>query len=158
MWEAILRNPVKATFLFFPLLFITTVSQSQPDESYQSFIGASEGLSSPVELVSAPGDATGRLFIVEKAGTVRIWNGSNLLATPFLDISAIVLDNGERGLLSMAFHPQYQSNGYFFVYYNSNDGNITVARYHVSGDPNVAESAANPTTPINNHSKKFWES
>ena len=155
MWKAILRNPVKATFFFFPFLFITTVSQSQPDVSYQPFIDASKGLSSPIELVSAPGDATSRLFIVEKAGIVRIWNGSDLLPTPFLDISALVIADGERGLLSMAFHPQYQSNGYFFVYYNSNDGNITVARYQVSGDPNVAESAANPTTPLISIPKNF---
>ena len=148
MWATILRKSLKATFLFFLFLISTYVSQSQPDVSYQPFIGASEGLSSPIELVSAPGDATGRFFIVEKGGKVKIWNGSNLLATPFIDISALVSNNYEQGLLSMAFHPQYQSNGFFFVYYTNNDGDITVARYRVSADPNVAEPAANPTTPL----------
>ena len=146
MWRMILRNPVKATFLIFTFLFITTVSDSQPDVSYKPFISSSEGLSSPIELVSAPGDATGRLFIVEKSGTIRIWNGSNLLPNSFLDISSLVADDGERGLLSMAFHPQYQSNGFFFVYYTNTDGDITVARYHVSPNPNVAEPVASPTT------------
>jgi hypothetical protein len=114
MWKTILRYPVKATILS-ALLFHSTNIHSQPDLSYQPFIGASEGLVAPIELVSAPGDPPNRLFIVEKGGTIRIWNGSNLLADPFLDISSLVLDDGEQGLLSMAFHPQYQSNGHFFV-------------------------------------------
>ena len=148
MQFSILGNPVKVTFLVFLFLFIATVGQSQPDVSYQPFIGASEGLSSPIELVSAPGDATGRLFIIEKAGRVKIWNGSNLLSTPFIDISALVFNDGEMGLLSMAFHPQYQSNGFFFLYYNNSDKNITIARYKVSADPNIAIPDANPTTPL----------
>ena len=157
MWKIVLRNAIKSIFLFFLFLFITTVIQSQPavsyqqpDVSYQPYIGASEGLNSPIELVSAPGDATGRLFIVEKGGKVRIWNGSNVLAIPFLDISALISNREEQGLLSMAFHPQYKNNGVFFVYYTNNDGHITVARYKVSADPNVAEPTANPTTPLVN--------
>ena len=145
---------IKATFLFLSFLIIS-ITHSQPDVSYQPLIGASEGLSKPIELTSAPGDATGRLFIVEKAGRIRIWNGSNLLPNPFLDISDLVLDDGESGLLSMAFHPQYQSNGFFFVYYNNNDGDITISRYHVSSNPNVAESTANPATPLITISKPF---
>jgi len=155
MWRKILRNPVKATFLTFCFLFITTFSHSQPDVSYETFISSSEGLSLPIELVSAPGDGTGRLFIVEKAGIIKIWNGSNLLPAPFLDISSLVADDGERGLLSMAFHPSYQSNGFFFLYYNSNDGNITIARYHVSANPNVAEPAADPAIPLISIPKNF---
>ena len=155
MWNTILRNPVKATFLFLLFLFATAVSQSQPDVSYQPFIGADEGLSSPIELVSAPGDATGRLFIVEKAGTIKIWTGSNLLPDPFLDISSLVTNDGEMGLLSMAFHPQYQSNGFFFVYYNDNDGNITIARHHASSNANIAEPVASPVTTLISIPKKF---
>src|SRR5690606_13420582 len=144
----------KAT-IFFALSFHSTTSQSQPDLSYQPFIGASEGLVAPIELVSAPGDPPNRLFVVEKGGTIRIWNGSNLLPDPFLDISALVLGDGEQGLLSMAFHPQYQTNGYFFVYYNNNDGDITVARYHVSADPDIAEPGANPASPLISIPKNF---
>src|SRR5205085_5643708 len=113
------------------------------------------GLTSPIEVHTAPGDATNRLFIVEKAGIIRIWNGTSLLPVPFLDITGIVIDNDERGLLSMAFHPQYQTNGFFYVYYNDNSGNLTISRYHVSSNPNVAESAANPVTPLVSLPKPF---
>ncbi len=148
MQKIILHNRARVLVLFFIVFFITMVGLSQPDVSYQPVIGPSEGLSSPIELVTAPGDASGRLFIVEKAGRVKIWNGSNLLATPFIDISSLVLNSGERGLLSMAFHPQYQSNGFFFLYYYGNDNKITLGRYKVSSDPNIAESEADPGTPL----------
>src|SRR6202007_1792831 len=80
---------------------------------------------------------------------------SSLLSTPFLNISSLVVDNDERGLLSMAFHPLYQSNGFFFVYYNDNSGNLTISRYQVSGDPNVANGTATPVTPLVNIAKPF---
>src|SRR5262249_9273254 len=111
------------------------------------------GLSSPMEVVSAPGDPANRFFVVEKSGTIRIWNGTTLLATPFLDISGIVIDDGEHGLLSMAFHPQYQTNGFFFVYYNNGAGNVVVARYSVSGNPNVANAGS--ATPLISIPKPF---
>ena len=141
-----LCNPVKAAILFF--LFITTKVYSQPDISYQPIISASEGLASPLELVSAPGTASGRFFIVEKRGTIRIWNGSSLLPDPFLDIESRVKNSGEQGLLSMAFHPQYQTNGFFFVYYTNTDGDITIERYKVSDNANLAEADPNPSTPL----------
>ena len=154
MLKTLLPNLVKATLLFSCLL-TTLFIHAQPDVSYQPYIGASEGLAGPVELASAPGDASGRLFIVEKSGLIKIWNGSQLLGTPFLDISDDVLDDGERGLLGMAFHPQYQSNGFFFVYYNGNNGNINVARYHVSSNPNVAEPEPNPASPLISIAKSY---
>ncbi|HEX2627965.1 MAG TPA: PQQ-dependent sugar dehydrogenase, partial [Chitinophagaceae bacterium] len=115
MRKEILRY-VKATF---PLitLFLTTPLQSQPTIAYQSVVS---GVSQPIEVVTAPGDATGRLFIVGKAGVISIWNGTAL--STFLDISALVEDTGEHGLLSMAFHPNYASNGFFYVYHNNNAG------------------------------------
>jgi glucose/arabinose dehydrogenase len=79
-----------------------------------------------------------RLFITEQAGTIRIWDGTQLLATPFLSVAG-VSSGGERGLLSVAFHPRYAVNGLFFVYYTDASGNPTIARYHVSADPNVAD-------------------
>jgi glucose/arabinose dehydrogenase len=113
------------------------------------------GLNSPMEVHTAPGDATNRLFIVEKAGVIRIWNGTSLLGTPFLDISSLVVDNDERGLLGMAFHPDYQTNGYFFVYYNANSGNLTISRFQVSGNPDVANSTPNPASPLLSIAKPF---
>src|SRR5262245_45905247 len=78
--------------------------------------GAS-GLVSPVG-VADPGDGSGRLFIVEQGGTIRIWQNGALLPTPFLTIPADKLACCiERGLLAIAFHPDFATNGYFFVNY-----------------------------------------
>jgi glucose/arabinose dehydrogenase len=97
------------------------------------------GFTLPVALLD-PGDGTGRLFVVEKFGLIRIIQGGNLLDTPFLDINRKVGSQGnEQGLLGLAFHPYYAENGYFFVNYTDNDGNTVIARYKVSADPNIAD-------------------
>lgn len=101
------------------------------------------------------GDA--RLFIVERAGRIRILQGGVVLTTPFLDISSRVSTLGEGGLLSIAFHPQYASNGILFLYYTDLSNNIVVERHRASSNANVAEagpalviiSIAHPT--YNNH-------
>ena len=99
------------------------------------------GLQAPTFLTAPAGDS--RLFIVERAGRIRIVDNGNLLATPFLDISSRTSTDGERGLLSMAFHPQYASNGYFFLYYTDLIGNIIIERRQVSaGNPNLADALA----------------
>jgi glucose/arabinose dehydrogenase len=99
-----------------------------------------EGLSFPVFLTSPPGDA--RLFVVEKAGRIKIIKDAQILARPFLDIVGEVSSGGERGLLSVAFHPDYASNGRFFVYFTNLDGDIRIVEYDVSSDPDVAEPTA----------------
>ena len=116
-----------------------------------TLVVAASGLSSPVHLTSPPGD--GRLFIVQKGGAIKIVDDGTTLPTPFLDITSEVTSGGEKGLLSMAFHPDYETNGRFFVYYSSPDVPATcggeptcnhtsvVAEYGVSGDPNVASTA-----------------
>jgi glucose/arabinose dehydrogenase len=96
------------------------------------------GLQSPVHLAAPEGD--GRLFVVEQAGRIRVVESGGVSAVPFLDIRGIVGAGGERGLLSMAFHPDYSSNGFFYVYYTDGNGDTRVARYTVSSDPNVANS------------------
>lgn len=112
-----------------------------------SFIGHSqtiglelfaEGFTSPVEIAHA-GDS--RLFVVEQAGRIKILNADgSVTATPFLDISSIISSGGERGLLGLAFHPDYDDNGYFFVNYTNPAGNTVIARYSVSSsDPSVAD-------------------
>ncbi|MFZ4875972.1 PQQ-dependent sugar dehydrogenase [Janthinobacterium sp. Mn2066] len=96
------------------------------------------GLSSPIFLTAPPGDS--RLFIVERPGRIRIVANGALLAAPFLDISGLTTNDGERGLLSMAFHPQYASNGYFFLYYTNLAGDIVIERRQVSaGNANLAD-------------------
>lgn len=97
------------------------------------------GLVQPVALTHA-GDT--RLFITEQTGTIRVYDALGLRATPFLDIRSLVLSGGERGLLSVAFHPLYRDNGLFFVYYTNRNGDITIARYKVSSDPNRADPAS----------------
>ena len=96
------------------------------------------GLDAPIFLTAPPGDS--RLFILERPGRIRVLQNGNLLATPFLDISPLTTTSGERGLLSMAFHPQYASNGYFFIYYTNLAGDIVIERRQVSaGNANVAD-------------------
>ena len=98
------------------------------------------GFERPVYLTQ-PDDSTDRLFVVEQPGRIRVVANSQLLESPFLDITSQVLSTGnEQGLLSLAFHPNYKSNGLFFVDYTRQpDGATVIARYHVSGDPNVAD-------------------
>jgi glucose/arabinose dehydrogenase len=102
-----------------------------------------EGLESPIGVTNA-GDGSGRLFIIEQAGRIRIIQDGVLLTVPFLDIVDRVDCCGERGLLGLAFHPEYPQNGYFYVNYTTIlDGQLTtiIARYQVSGDPNFSEPA-----------------
>jgi glucose/arabinose dehydrogenase len=94
-------------------------------------------LSAPVFLTAPSGDL--RLFIVEKAGRVLVVRQGELLPTPFLDITGQVSSNGERGLLSLAFHPDYPTTGYFFVYYTDPNGDSRVVRYSVSPNPDRAD-------------------
>src|SRR5262245_25238710 len=98
------------------------------------------GLASPVAIANA-GDGSMRLFVVEQAGTIRIVSGGQVLSTPFLDISAKVLGGGERGLLGLAFDQASASNGFFYVFYTSQPaGQVTIARYRVTANPNVADA------------------
>jgi glucose/arabinose dehydrogenase len=97
------------------------------------------GLVSPVTVTNA-GDGSGRLFIVQQTGEIRILINGTILPTSFLDISDLVSCCGEEGLLGLAFHPDYSNNGFFYVYYTDVASNIAVARYTVSAaDPNVAD-------------------
>ena len=95
------------------------------------------GLSMPVAITHANDS---RIFITLQRGQIVIYNGSGILPTPFLDIQPLVACCGERGLLSVAFHPQYRDNGFLFVYYIDRNTDVTIARYKVSAsDPNRAD-------------------
>lgn len=97
----------------------------------------------PVDL-QHPGDGTDRIFVVEQPGIIRVFENSAAATSAriFLDIRARVDFSGEKGLLGLAFHPNYQSNGYFYVNYVASSPRRTViARYRVSAaDPNQAEA------------------
>ena len=89
-----------------------------------------EDLENPLFLTHA-GDGSARLFVVEQPGRIRVLEGHALLPTPFLDITKQVLSGGERGLLGLAFHPDYRHNGRFFINYTRKpDGATVVAEYH----------------------------
>jgi glucose/arabinose dehydrogenase len=96
------------------------------------------GLVQPVFITHA-GDGSGRIFIVEQRGTIKIVRNGIILPQPFLDISARVNNVGEQGLLSVAFPPGFATKQYFYVYYTRHTGNNLVARYSVSADPDVAD-------------------
>jgi len=87
------------------------------------------GLSSPVAVTNA-GDASGRLFVVERAGRIRVVLGGKLQAGSFLDISDRVISGNERGLLGLAFHPDFTSNRFFYVFYTrQTDGALITSRF-----------------------------
>ena len=92
----------------------------------------------PVYLTSPPGDLS-RLFVVEKTGVIRIVKNGSTLAAPFLDISGLVSNVGEQGLLSMAFDPRFTINRRFYVNYTNVNGDTRVVRYRASrSHPDVA--------------------
>jgi glucose/arabinose dehydrogenase len=108
-----------------------------PDPSAYEWQPVVSGLQRPVDLQV---DGSGRLFVIEKVGRIRIIENDQLLETPFLDISDHVGSSGnEQGLLGLVFHPQYQENGRFFVNYTDVNGDTVFARFQVSSDPNVAD-------------------
>ncbi len=106
------------------------------------FSTITSGISRPVALANAD-DGTGRLFVAEQAGRIRVISRhGRLLASPFLDIRGRVSCCGERGLLGIAFHPDYASNGRFYVAYTDNDGALVVAEYRrTSSNRNRASTA-----------------
>ncbi|MBK8303138.1 MAG: PQQ-dependent sugar dehydrogenase [Chloracidobacterium sp.] len=100
------------------------------------------GLSSPVFMTRAT-DRSQRLFIVQQGGLIRVLQPGSTTPTTFLDISGPVLAGGERGLLGLAFHPQYRTNRRFFVYYTADTpaGAIKISEFQVSAtNPNVADT------------------
>lgn len=112
------------------------------------------GFTAPVEIVNANDT---RMFVVQQNGIIKIVQPNGTVnPTNFLNISSKITYGGERGLLGLAFHPQYSTNGYFFVYYNDTDGNIAVARYTRSSNPDVADPNSEKliltqSKPFDNH-------
>ncbi len=98
------------------------------------------GLNAPLYVTHAPGDDASRIFIVTQFGKIRIVKDGTLLTAPFLDINSKITFSGEQGLLGMAFHPDYEQNGFFYVNYSDDTGGDTVIeRYQV--DPTDPDSA-----------------
>ncbi len=110
-----------------------------------AFLGTEDvagGFSSPVSVTNA-GDGSDRLFVTQQGGQIKVVENGVHLPTPFLDISGVITSGGERGLLGLTFHPNYASNGFFYVNYTDAQGDTVVARYSVSAqDANVADPAS----------------
>jgi glucose/arabinose dehydrogenase len=97
------------------------------------------GFETPVYVTHA-GDGSNRLFVVEQPGRIRIVKDNQTVTEPFLDIGALISTQGlEQGLLSVAFHPNFPENGYFYVNYTDLQGDTVIARYTVSDNPDVAD-------------------
>jgi glucose/arabinose dehydrogenase len=123
-----------ATIILSSFLFFFN-SNAQLDLELIEF---ANGFSLPVDIVNM-GDT--RLFVVERGGTIKVvFEDGTLNTNDFLDISDRVLDNqSERGLLGMAFHPNYLNNGYFYVNYTGTGGHTRISRFSVANDPNTAD-------------------
>ncbi len=112
---------------------------SFPDPNSFQWQPVITGLEKPVDIQNA-GDGSGRLFILEQPGRIRVVDHGQLLATPFLDITDRVDDSSnEQGLLGLALHPNYEQNGFFYVNYTESGGDTVIARYQVTGDANTAD-------------------
>ena len=128
--------------------------EAAPGDPELALVGT---FSSPTYLTAPPGDAE-RLFVVEQGGRIRVVRNGATLPTAFLDLTSLVLSGGERGLLSMAFAPDYASTGRFYVYYTARSpaGQVVIAEYRRSPNPDVADSTtARPVLtiphPLSNH-------
>jgi glucose/arabinose dehydrogenase len=113
---------------------------AQPQVIFRAYMN---GFSQPLDVVNAA-DGSNRLFVVQRGGLIRILQDSVVLPTEFINLAdSITVSGGEQGLLSMAFHPLYETNRMFFVYYTNTSGAITITRFLTREDnPNIAD----PTT------------
>ncbi len=123
---------------------VITTREAAPDASTFTLVEVISGLRTPL-FATGSGDGSNRLFVVEQTGRIWIIENDILNNMPFIDLSDIVSQDvlsrySERGLLGLAFHPNFAENGHFFVNYTNREGTSVVARYTVSAeDPNVAD-------------------
>ena len=142
-------------WLFSVALAACSTSPEWPELNIEQ---VADGLQAPVYLTHA-GDGSGRLFVLESPGRIRIVQHGMVLAEPFLDISDRVLSpaslptaSGEQGLLGLAFPPGYKQKHYFYAYYTRLDGDGVLARFCVSHDPNRAEAGIEQVILLLEHS------
>jgi glucose/arabinose dehydrogenase len=143
-------------FLFAIFLFALCVgAQSLPFRLKQNYV---TGLASNPVLLTNAKDGTRRLFIVEQGGTIKVVQPGSTTPAAFMNITSRVLCCGERGLLGLAFHPDFKNNHYFFVNYTrQTDGATIVSRFtainnNTAGDPNSERIVLGPIAqPFTNH-------
>jgi glucose/arabinose dehydrogenase len=120
----------------------TVVPSETPNITSYTWKTVVKGLNDPVGITNA-GDGSGRLFVLEKPGRVRVVKNDQLLPVPFLDIRNLVKSSGsEQGLVGIAFDPDYVNNGLFYVDYTDSNNRVVIARFKVSGNPDQADPAS----------------
>jgi glucose/arabinose dehydrogenase len=117
-----------------------------PEPPALGLVTVATGLESPVHLAAPPGDD--RLFVVERAGRIRVVRDGELLEAPFLDISPRVTCCHEEGLLSVAFDPGYASSGRFWIFFVDAGGDIAIERYSANPASDVADPTPTPVLSI----------
>jgi glucose/arabinose dehydrogenase len=111
------------------------------------------GLQSLTQVTNA-GDGSGRLFLVERRGTVRVYSNGSLRPGFFLNLTSVVNDNaGERGLLGLAFHPRFEDNRRLYVYYTQSDGDIIVARLRANASGTAVSASTRQNILRIDHSR-----
>jgi glucose/arabinose dehydrogenase len=123
------------------LLLLLAVTSAAAQVTPARLIGIASGLASVTELTNA-GDGSGRLFVVEQIGRIRILRNGAVNSAPFLDWTAKVSCCGERGLLGLAFSPRYPVTRQFYMYYTAPGGSLTISRMHTSADADRADSGS----------------
>lgn len=142
-----------------PKSFLTSLAEALPSSDIvleDAFPNLT--FTTPVDLRNA-GDGTNRLFVVEQTGLIKVFENASETTevSTFLDLSEETTLGGERGIFSIAFHPQFSSNGYAYVHFTDTDGNTVVARYTVDEndsnklDPSTKTTILTTTQPTNVH-------
>ena len=143
MSHPIAKIALRAVWAFLTLLPWTTIASAQElelEERELRQVFAANSFSQALFLTHA-GDGSDRIFIVEKGGRIKVMpNQDDALASVFLDLSDVVATASEGGLLGLAFHPQYTTNGRLYVYYTHGNLISRVSEFLVSGDPDVVDS------------------
>jgi glucose/arabinose dehydrogenase len=130
----------------------TTEAAAPGDGRGLGLVEVAAGLDSPLHLTSAPGEP-GRLYVVEQVGRIRVLAGGRLVPAPFLDIQEKVVSGGEQGLLSVAFHPDYDENRLFYANYTDTQGDTVVEEYRARGSaaPARVRELLHVDQPYSNH-------
>lgn len=150
----LVHRRVRLTFLLTALVLATSLAACGASPAVQRSTTATTAarargvkltrigsFTTPVYVTQAPGDPS-RLFVVEQEGRIRVVRNGRTLRTPFLDIADRVVSGGERGLLSVAFAPDYQRSGRFYVDYTDLNGNSRVVEFRRSSNPDRADRAS----------------
>jgi len=129
-----------------------TTTEAAPGAPRVRLVRVTNDVSAPTHLAVAPGEP-GRLYVVEQEGRIVILERRRVLSRPFLDIVDLVQSGGEQGLLSVAFHPDYEGNRLFYVNYTDVDGNTRVVEYRTRAgrDPARVRELLFVEQPYSNH-------